>query len=476
VNLFPSEGAGDAMRVPGRWGGAPVRLWLLAAVYVVVCVLAGAALVGAQRPALAFAALAFLTVVLVALWHAYAVATGALVVCAFAPDYLRARLPFTVLPLNGSLVLAAVLLVAGVVVVLRRPRPALGWWAIVPIAVALAWLLGPLAVARGGVELRIHYAFNLSVVEVCVLVGAVLISSTAPGRLSLLRGFSWAGALAGAAAMFETLAGKNVFLSVGMKLDPGLTSIWYVVPRRLGLWRASVAFGHPIELGVFLGLGVIATLELARRRVIGRRTAIALIVLMAGGMAVTISRGPVVALLVVVLCWALVARRMVWLRRATLAVVVLATAVFTLGTVATQTDVVGLFAPGPSEPGITSEHRYALTSAFFAELQRAPVFGYVDPDKTSVAQAFGTVDHEGLYILLGRGLFGLAVFSLLFAIPFVAALLRRGRMESRLVSLAIPIYVVLCGMSVAFFGLLVPFVMVAAGLAWGCVKDIDADV
>jgi hypothetical protein len=120
--------------------------------------------------------------------------------------------------------------------------------------------------------------------------------------------------------------------------------------------------------------------------------------------------------------------------------------------------------------GGTAKHRVQLTTEFLKEMRSPPLFGTAAVGDTSAGRTFITVDHEPLFILLTKGLMGVVTFALLVLTPLVADVRRLGRgIMTEPYAPLVAIDLLLCGASVAFFGLLQVFVWVAIAIMWSTV-------
>jgi O-antigen ligase len=191
------------------------------------------------------------------------------------------------------------------------------------------------------------------------------------------------------------------------------------------------------------------------------------------GQLTTISRGPILATLVVIILWALSARPMRLSFRMAVLAVVLLLALSAVGQVDVQGGLTGLVQTGDKgtdSMGGTAMHRVHLTAEFFKEMRSPPLFGTGSVGDTSAGRTFVTVDHEPLFLLLTKGLLGLLTYALLVLTPLFADVRRLGKgIMTEPYAPLVAIDLALCGASVAFFGLLQVFVWVSIAIMWSTV-------
>ncbi len=447
-------------RAPERWWPTLVTLMLCA-------VLAGAA-TAVQDP-VAVAALAAVGVLcLIALWYPGPIVVLAMAGGVFAAYYITVDVPGLPFAANGPLLIACLLAFAAVGVGLAD-----GWdvgagrFVVVAAVVGIALFLVPLGVRdQTAAPTTLAYLFGSYGVDVAVLLAALCLCAAARGRLAVLRGFAVAGPLAAVSALVELVLGRNPILEFAVQRGQGLT--WTLVPERFGLHRSAVGFGHPIELGMFLGLAAIATLELSRRKRLSASWANAIVAIDGLGLLATISRGPLLATVIVLLVWTAVVRHMAGWRRFVLLSLVVVCLGLTVWEIGFGGDVVALIQPSDTELGATTQHRVSLASAFLSELHTGRLFGTADPqDSAVVAQFGGTIDNEGLYLMIWWGLSGLVAMTLLLGLPAVLTFVSRPRAgPHHVLPVMMSAFFLLAGASVAFFGQLQPYIFIMAAVLW----------
>lgn len=430
-----------------------------------------AAATTAQRPVLVACVSATAALLVIAILRPQIGASIALVSGVFAADYLVWSGSTSPSGLETGLVLPVVLLLAtGAGSLLAYGmQPEVRLHASIAALLGVAWFLAPLGLQAGG----LRYLVASSGLQTIALLGSLAVSSSLPGRIALLRAWVIAGATAAVAAVVEFALVRNPILEYAVSAGSESARQWLEVPERFGFRRAALGFGHPLLLGAFLGMAMLATLELSRRGRLSERWAAALVLLELGGIATTVSRGPVAAALASLLLWAALARRMKTWRRVVLVGLAAATVAIAFWGIALSTDMVSLVRPSESELGQTSQHRFSLAQAFVSELRDASVFGTEDVRSDKVVREFsGTLDNEGLYLIVSRGISGLLTLTALALAPAALALRRlRSNRDAMVFPLVAGAYLLLTGVNVAFFGQLLPFVFVFSGLLWTTVGE-----
>jgi hypothetical protein len=451
-----------------RWGLEPLQIAAFAALFVIVATLAALSTLNSFAIVVALV----LLLLVVAPRYPYLVAIVALVAVAFTPDYIAVPFAGTALPVNGRLIGSLLLLFTGVLVTPshRDLKVRRAVWVVFILAVI--WVLATYAAVDGRTIQRLAATFVLAGPDVAALMGVMLLASAPGGRRLLLLTFCIAGGLVAVQALIEFAVQRNFLLEWGLAFGPAAEQ-WTSIGTRFGLTRSAAAFGHPIELGVFFSLGILAAFEALRSRLLPAWSALTLATLMFLGQLATVSRGPIFATLAVIVLWALSARPMRLAFRMAVMVIILSLAFAAV----TQVDVQGGLSgfvqtgdKGTDSMGGTAQHRVQLTTEFFKELRSPPLFGTAAVGDTSAGRTFITVDHEPLFLLLTKGLLGLVTYALLVVTPLIADVRRLGKgiMREPYAPL-VAIDLALCGASVAFFGLLQVFVWVSIAIMWSTV-------
>jgi hypothetical protein len=445
-----------------------------AAVYLLVAVIAAIFAVAMnQSLVLAVGGAIFVLASALALWHPRAMVVVALCGGIVAADYLTPPgWPFSI-ALNGVRVLAVLLVCCGLGALITSGmdssvRP----YAASAALLTLAWFMVPLGIDRSGHPDGVLSFLGLrSSVELAAMLGVLAVCGTVKGRLAVLRGLAAAGGLAAIAAVVEMALGSNPLLDLAS--DKSLIELWLAVPDRFGLHRAAVGFGHPILLGVFFGIAMLATLELARRGGISESWAVTLVAADVLGLVTTLSRGPLLAIIPCLCLWAIGARKMQKWRQVVLLAIVAVSIGLTVWSVAFGGRAEELLIPSSTEMGRTSEHRISLASAFFTEVRKGSLFGVYDVNDTAVAKRFGhTLDNEGLYAYESRGLSGLLLITVILLAPAVVMLLRPSiPRQQRLFPVLLGLFLLIAGVNVAYFGQLMPYLAAVAAVAWTALSE-----
>lgn len=421
-----------------------------------------------QSPLLALGGAAFILASALALWYPRTLLPVALCAGVFAADYLvPPGWPLSI-EFDGVRAVSAIILFCGLGALatsgIDRPlRPYASWAALL----TLMWFVVPLGIDRsehpGG---TLSFLLLRSAVEAAVMLGVLAVCGTLKGRLAALKGLAIAGGVAAIAALVEVALGYNPILDLAS--DRSRIANWLAVPSRFGLHRAAVGFGHPLLLGVFFGIAMLATLELARRDGISESWAVALVATDGLGLIATLSRGPLLAAIACLCLWAIGAHKMQRWRQAVLLVIVAASIGVAVWSVGFGGNAEELVKPSTTEMGRTSQHRVSLAAAFLSEVRKGALFGVFDVTDTAVSDRFGqTLDNEGLYAYESRGLTGLVAITALLLGPAVVMLGRSSvPLQQRLFPVLLGLFLLMAGANVAFFGQLLPYVAVASAIAW----------
>jgi hypothetical protein len=439
----------------------------LVAVYLLIGVIAAGFAV-LQSPLLSLAGAALLLASALALWYPRMLLMVALCAGVFAAEYLTPPGWPLGVEVNGLRATSAIILCCGLGALIssgidRPVRP----YAACAALLAFVWFIVPLGIDRtghpGG---ALSFLLLRSAVEVAAILGALAVCGTVKGRLAALRGLAIAGGIAAIAALVEVALRHNAILDLAS--DRSRTELWLAVPERFGLHRAALGFGHPLLLGVFLGIAMLATLELARRGGVPEGWAVALVATDALGLVATLSRGPLLAAVACLCLWAIGARKMQKWRQAVLLAIVAVSFGFAVWSVGFGGNAEEFVRPSATELGRTSQHRVTLSTALVSEVRKGALFGVYDIADTAVADRFGqTLDNEGLYAYESRGLSGLIVITVLLLTPAVVMLWRPSiPRQQRLFPVLLGLFMLMAGANVAFFGQLLPYLAVAAAVAW----------
>nr|WP_208300027.1 O-antigen ligase family protein [Aquabacterium sp. A08] len=230
-----------------------------------------------------------------------------------------------------------------------------------------------------------------------------------------LTGFLVAALLLGVLAMFETLRHWNLYSALVGAL--GLQSGFGGYLARDGMQRAAASAGQPIPLGMVMAVSMGFFLYL-RQQVTPRQRLLGWLVL-AGGLAASLSRGPWVgAVFTVVVFLALGPKPVKQLLGVALlgALALPALALFPAGQ-----KVLNLlpFIGQVDESNVT--YRQRLLDNAWLVIERHPWFGSVDylqtPEMLSMVQGQGIIDIVNTYIgvALDHGLVGLGLFGCFFS-------------------------------------------------------------
>ena len=242
---------------PGR-----MRLPLLmAGLFTVVAAMAAA---GSLWPPVALVSIVFLVVV-IGLKYPMTVGMALIVVAVFLPDYIGVWLQGFGMVVNGRLLVSLLLLFVGLVATRdgRPPHVRHVQWTVALLA--LAWVGVTFAAMPGGLAERTQMTTSASLADVSALLGGLLLACAPGGRRRLIIALVVAGSVAAAAALAEFVLQHNALLDLGLRYELRADA-WRELPVRFGLIRSSGAFGHPIRLGVVLGLCLMAALEAAHVR------------------------------------------------------------------------------------------------------------------------------------------------------------------------------------------------------------------
>lgn len=424
------------------------------ALVVLLAVVGGAMamVLGRLGPVFVGAGLAGLVAFAVALRFPYGAVIGFLVAGVFAASYLEPVPPF-----SGPVLLSVLILACGIGASLRTgfaylARPMQLWL----LALVCLWMLGAVLIGKP--------TEGVALTGCAATLGALMLGQSARGRRAVLLGLACAAVLASLVGLFTVITGWNPFYEYGLRVG-GQTSI----PVRFGLTRAMGAFTHPIMLGTFLGLGVLAALELARLGAVKERVAVLIVLVAFVGQLATLSRGPVVATMGCVAIWVVAGRRMSLRWRVCAIVAIAAIVIAALWAVGIQDNVGSLFGTSATDPLASStRYRPELIRALLDRLPHAPLLGFAKPETNDFLPGFVvSYDNEAAYLIVTRGLLGLGVFSLLLLVPLGASILRRSPLAlSRLYVVLTVGFVMTMGVSEAFWALFMPYLFAAVGLCW----------
>lgn len=212
--------------------------------------------------------------------------------------------------------------------------------------------------------------------------------------------------------VWESLSGHNPVVGPGSIVysATGYTTNWNVPLYRAGHLRALSTFGQPIALGMFL----LIPLAFAMNRR-GRRYLLAVLLLIAG-IAVTYSRGPWIAAVLVVLLLAARNRRRTLVLG--LAVALTALLVPTVQHVVTESGASG------NEAGNSALYRVGLLSEAWHHLS---LFGHPSTNLQTLIPNFADVTSLFAATILRSGLVGLLELGVIIALGFRAYIrARRG--------------------------------------------------
>jgi hypothetical protein len=424
------------------------------ALVVLLAVVGGAMamVLGRLGPVAVGAGLAGLVALAIALRFPYGAVVGLLVAGVFAASYLEPVPPF-----SGPVLLSVLILACGIGASLRTgfaylARPMHLWL----LALVCLWVLGAVLLGK--------LSEGVALTGFAATLGALQLGHSARGRRAVLLGLACAAVLASLVGLFTVITGWNPFYEYGLRVG-GQTYI----PLRFGFTRAMGAFTHPIMLGTFLGLGVLAALELARLGAVKERLAVLMVLVMLVGQLATISRGSVVATLGCVAIWMVAGRRLSLRWRVGAIVAIAAIVIAALWAVGIQDNVGSLFGTSATDPLASStRYRPELIRALVDRLPQAPLLGFARPEANDFLPGFVvSYDNEVAYLIVTRGLLGLGVFTLLLLVPLAACVLRRGPLVlSRLFVVLTVGFVVAMGMSEAFWALFMPYLFAVVGLCW----------
>lgn len=433
-------------------------------------VLATTAAAAALWPPAAIVAVVLLVAV-VGLKYPMGVGATLIVAGVLFPDYIGAHIQGSGVVLHGRLLLSLLLLYVGLIATRanRSSHVRHVQWAVVILAGI--WLLSAFVASSGDIADRLQTTTYLALPDVAALVGATLLACAPGGRRRLLLALTIAGVVAAGLAVTEFLTQRNPLLELGLTMDLGADE-WKKLPLRFGLARSAGAFGHPIELGVVLGMCLIATLESARVRALPTGVAMAAAGIMFAGQLTTISRGPILGTLAAVALWTVWARPINVRWRVATFVVVVGLTFAAVSQANVESGLAGFIDTGEETEnmGGTAEHRLMLTESFLQELASPSLAGTLEVTSSTVGREFVTIDHEGLYLLVGRGLVGLAVFGVLLLFPVVYDLRRIGLGVTREPHATLSaVYLIVTGATVAFFGPLQTYMWVTIAIMWSTV-------
>lgn len=395
----------------------------------------------------------------------YGVARAAIIVGVVAPAYINAKIPRIPMLLNGSLLLALVLAGCALSLVFAtRPAGLRVRVAASALAFSYAWFLVALAnVGASGLREMVAYAVAVTLVPLTAFLSVLIICSSTRGRLCILEGFCIGGTLAGVLGLVESIVHRNPLREFGTAMG---TTFQNSISR-FGVSRAEGAFSHPILLGAFLGLAMLATLELIRIRRVGLYLGLTIMAIQFIGMLATVSRGPIVAVLCVLALWGIFAASMSLRRRLLLSVPV--ALILAIGLSQAQvTNLGSLLQSSPGHPfGGAVNYRLTLYDAAVATLPSATAFGSPAGLSVTLAGETKSLDAEPVNLLVTRGVVGLAVFTGAIVCVIARGFTKGGRRRGSTAFTALGgLFLLLAGTSVAFFDSFYVYVFVFLGLLW----------
>jgi hypothetical protein len=417
--------------------------------------------------------------VLGAAWAApYTTTAAALCLAVAAPAYLQLKLVGFPLAFNGPLLLGIAMALCGLrVTLLARPgqRTSRSSVSVAPWVFAAAWFIGSALSTIAWVQNPAAYAIQQSFVPVAALVGAYLVARTAEGRRSTLIGLCSGSVLASAMAIVEFATGKNVFVTVARsagvvnRIGAGVSPDSLL--ERMGFVRAEGAFTHPLMLGVFIALGLLATLEVsALVRRLHPLVFVAIVVQLAGLLA-TGSRGPIVLGAVFVLLWLTFSARLsrsLPLLLLSLVAVLFVVAFANIGVGPVQ--FLGLRG-GSGALAVNTEYRAGLLVALPNAIRHASAFGYSNAVQAGLFPGFQSLDNQIAWLLATRGFVGALAWLGLLVLPVGLAVTARGmRVPGKAYVILCPVLILLLGLGVAFFDLAAVYVFVVVGLCLGSLQ------
>lgn len=376
----------------------------------------------------------------------------------FGADYIAGQVTGIPFRLSFPGVLALVCLAAGLASVARRRNSfSFSWSALAATALAFAWLVSGALNSPAGVAAMVKHALAGSLPAAGALAGIALLCTTRRGQSAALWGLFGAGMAASASAFAEALLGRNLLLELGMRI--GEVGQLAFRPVRFGFTRVSGAFDHPIMLGTFLGLAILVTLELVRQKRLPLAIGIAAIAVQFAAQLLTVSRGPVLATVGVVCLWVLLALPLSRSVRIALAFLMFAAIVG----IALNARIADLVRPSATGLGASTQYRLDLTHALLSRLGAASLLGSDSSSEGGLLNDFQSLDSEPAYLLSSQGIVGLALFLALLVGP-----LARGGAAglSRRYVWLVALYILVVGATVAFFGLLVPYLFAVLALSW----------
>jgi len=380
----------------------------------------------------------------------------------FGADYFSVRVAGLPFSLGFPEALGILCLLAGVAATLRRStRVSFPSATLAALGLAAAWLVAAALSSPASVGSMLRYALAAGIPGAGALAGAAMLSATRRGQIAILSGLFAAGLLASISAFVEAILGRNLVVELGLRMGDQPLALSGLA--RLGIQRVSGAFDHPILLGVFIGLTIMVTMELMRQGKLSVRTGLVLLLLQFSAQVLTVSRAPILATLMMASMWMLArlgASRGV--RAALFVVVALSLASMTL-LVPAEGYGSGWQASGHLDAN--TAYRIGLTRALAARIASAPLLGSTQPTKASnLLPGFVSLDNEPAYLLASGGLFGLLILTVLLLEPLVHG--GTKGLSSMYVRSSV-LLLLLVGTTVAFFGLLVPYMFVVLGLTWG---------
>jgi hypothetical protein len=397
--------------------------------------------------------------------------TATVVVCAagaLAADYFTGRVPGFPLSVSGPIVVSLLLFLCGLAALLRQESHfTLDRFTIVPLLAAGFWLADNLLSSWGLLPNPVASAWAAAFPSSVLIVGVIALASSDRGRASLLWGFFTAGVTASTLAFAEIALGRNFFVELGIRVGPAARQ-WQFPLTRLGLLRTSGAFDSPILLGSLLGLTTLATLELYRSHRLGYVPTVLCVVVQFAALLTTVSRGPIIATVLVISLWTLSVRDLRTTARTMILAVVFVASLLAMWQIGLQGGPGGLISSPQSGLGANTQFREVLTRQVISKASAATLFGTPPQDNPSdLFTGFQSLDSQPANLLDRWGLFGAAVFAVLLFGPAVAVSRRPIKSRgARSFAYLVPIYIALVGTTVAFFGLFVPFVFAAMALTW----------
>lgn len=355
-----------------------------------------------------------------------------------------------------------------------RPTWALG----ALLSFCAVWYLGAVFTTTVGHDVRGWNALLQSPVPSLALVGGFLASGTPGGRRSFILGLSASATLAAALAIVEAATGQNVFIRLAQGLGfvhriagSGIIPLPSGNLGRYGLARAEGAFSHPLMLGAFLVLGLLATLawrshQAHANRVISFAVGIQLLGLMA-----TVSRGPIAIGLLFVVLWIALERRNRASSRVAVPLIAGTLSLAALADAGIGGEALGFFGFSAQSSGPLTEstrYRVDLVDLMLRGWEHANAFGYADYTASPVFRGLSSLDNQLAFLLATRGLVGVLAWLALVVTPVAVAVGRQLEgLPGRRFVIVVPLAVLMLGMDIGFVGVFAVYLYGALGLCWG---------